>query len=774
MQSKSHVDGNVVCWGRNEHAQLGDDTLTSRSTPASVVGLSDVTALAAALDHTCASLGDGTVSCWGHDNSDVLSEPALSDSLVPQPIAGIGDAVSIDTSYTHACATDAAVERSAGARIPRAVWEWALPVRRPPRGSTLAVTSRSTELPVQAVNRASSSVSPRASDRMFALWLRRSGRGRSHRGCDCASGCPFTACRVLRCPMTSNWCGCSALAMLMAVCLTGCVQRETDSSSCDVGAERCACYPNGTCDDGLECLSNHCVDITATDDESADAAARGPSQSDASSSSADDEPSDGTNDDGPGVTPKPNPDTDDSTEPAADDPATDDTTDETDELKPVASGPTDVSPEGGASGPSLPTDDTATDDTATDDTATDDTVTDDTVTDDTVTDDTVTDDTGTDPPGLDQLAPLPPRATGALDAVSTEKPAATSCATSLNEMDVCRTAIQCADPDACLATFEWIYARSTTASGSTMLELHSLSADGTVIAGDDISETDQSSREVFVWRWGDAEITHPAMSVSSSATALNFDATALVGAMKTCSTCDYDYVLWMSSVVALFPAELNSPRDISYDRTVVGSIRDEESVLWGYMWDGTTPVSARTLALHKVSGDGQFAAGVADGGGPVVLFYANGTKSMPSVGTFRPYEVMDVTEHGEVVVGYGFSDAAGYSLFRWRVDEGVDLIDPLSGYAAIAPFSVDKTGEIMVGVNRVESTSKEGDQVQTFYWDESDGMRPLVDELAERGVELPDNMYLHMPRMSADGTTVVGGGFLGSAAILWRARLVQP
>jgi hypothetical protein len=32
-----------------------------------------------------------------------------------------------------------------------------------------------------------------------------------------------------------------------------------DTSSCQ-GGERCACYPNATCDDGLSCLSNICVD----------------------------------------------------------------------------------------------------------------------------------------------------------------------------------------------------------------------------------------------------------------------------------------------------------------------------------------------------------------------------------------------------------------------------------------------------------------------------------------------------------------------------------
>ncbi len=48
----------------------------------------------------------------------------------------------------------------------------------------------------------------------------------------------------------------------------GCLGAGSSSSNgCEEGAEGCTCYPNDTCDDGLECLSSLCVD---PDDEETD------------------------------------------------------------------------------------------------------------------------------------------------------------------------------------------------------------------------------------------------------------------------------------------------------------------------------------------------------------------------------------------------------------------------------------------------------------------------------------------------------------------------
>ena len=54
-------NGSVVAWGYNNTGQLGDGTVTQRTTPVSINGIDGVTAVAAGYDHTLALKSDGTV-----------------------------------------------------------------------------------------------------------------------------------------------------------------------------------------------------------------------------------------------------------------------------------------------------------------------------------------------------------------------------------------------------------------------------------------------------------------------------------------------------------------------------------------------------------------------------------------------------------------------------------------------------------------------------------------------------------------------------------------
>ena len=65
-------DGTVACWGDNTYGQLGDGTTRSRSAPAVVPALRDVSEVRAARRHTCARLRTGEVRCWGHAADDAL------------------------------------------------------------------------------------------------------------------------------------------------------------------------------------------------------------------------------------------------------------------------------------------------------------------------------------------------------------------------------------------------------------------------------------------------------------------------------------------------------------------------------------------------------------------------------------------------------------------------------------------------------------------------------------------------------------------------------
>jgi alpha-tubulin suppressor-like RCC1 family protein len=93
------ADGTVWCWGDYFYGQLGDGTMDNADahlTPVQVVQgsglLTDVEAIAAGLNHTCALKTDATIWCWGDDSSGQLGDGTTGDEnqLRLEPVQVIG------------------------------------------------------------------------------------------------------------------------------------------------------------------------------------------------------------------------------------------------------------------------------------------------------------------------------------------------------------------------------------------------------------------------------------------------------------------------------------------------------------------------------------------------------------------------------------------------------------------------------------------------------------------------------------------------------------
>ena len=87
-------NGQVRCWGRNHHGQLGDGTFDARSrpTPVRAVGgtgrLGSVTSLGVGDSHTCARLSSGQLRCWGYDTHGELGDGGGIDKTLPVVVQG--------------------------------------------------------------------------------------------------------------------------------------------------------------------------------------------------------------------------------------------------------------------------------------------------------------------------------------------------------------------------------------------------------------------------------------------------------------------------------------------------------------------------------------------------------------------------------------------------------------------------------------------------------------------------------------------------------------
>jgi alpha-tubulin suppressor-like RCC1 family protein len=86
------ASGAVVCWGSNLGGSLGAGSglgAIVSTVPVPVSGLSGVAAIAAGAGSTCAARADGSVSCWGSNANGQLGDGTLTSRSVPTQVQGL-------------------------------------------------------------------------------------------------------------------------------------------------------------------------------------------------------------------------------------------------------------------------------------------------------------------------------------------------------------------------------------------------------------------------------------------------------------------------------------------------------------------------------------------------------------------------------------------------------------------------------------------------------------------------------------------------------------
>lgn len=109
------ANGTVSAWGKNVDGQVGDGSApTQRNTPASVSGLTGITAISAGSNHTSALKSDGTVWSWGFNDSGRLGDGTTGSRSAPVQVTGLTGVMSIAGGGNHGVAL-----KSDGT-----VWSW--------------------------------------------------------------------------------------------------------------------------------------------------------------------------------------------------------------------------------------------------------------------------------------------------------------------------------------------------------------------------------------------------------------------------------------------------------------------------------------------------------------------------------------------------------------------------------------------------------------------------------------------------------------------------
>jgi alpha-tubulin suppressor-like RCC1 family protein len=98
------ASGQVVCWGLNVFGQLGDGTISDRTTPVNVSGLTDAVDVAAGFEHSCARRASGQVVCWGRNDSGQSGDGTTMGRRTPVNVVGLTDGLRITAGDVHSCA----------------------------------------------------------------------------------------------------------------------------------------------------------------------------------------------------------------------------------------------------------------------------------------------------------------------------------------------------------------------------------------------------------------------------------------------------------------------------------------------------------------------------------------------------------------------------------------------------------------------------------------------------------------------------------------------
>jgi alpha-tubulin suppressor-like RCC1 family protein len=97
--------GALYCWGHNMYGRLGVDDRADRDVPTRVGDATDWTSISVGAYHTCGLRTGGNLYCWGHNSSGRLGLDDTMDRLVPTPVGGTGW-VGVSAGGSHTCALD--------------------------------------------------------------------------------------------------------------------------------------------------------------------------------------------------------------------------------------------------------------------------------------------------------------------------------------------------------------------------------------------------------------------------------------------------------------------------------------------------------------------------------------------------------------------------------------------------------------------------------------------------------------------------------------------
>ena len=82
-----HDTGDITCWGRNHHSQVGDGTTAATGSPTSVfLGSTKASFVSVGRYFACAGTDDGSINCWGYNGNGQIGSGNTQTATYPEPL----------------------------------------------------------------------------------------------------------------------------------------------------------------------------------------------------------------------------------------------------------------------------------------------------------------------------------------------------------------------------------------------------------------------------------------------------------------------------------------------------------------------------------------------------------------------------------------------------------------------------------------------------------------------------------------------------------------
>jgi alpha-tubulin suppressor-like RCC1 family protein len=132
------TNGTLWAWGYNGSGQLGDNTITSKTSPVSVVGgFTDWCQVSVGFGHTAAVRTSGTLWAWGCNSCGRLGDGTTINRSSPVSVIG---------GFTDWCQVSASYRHTAAVRTNGTLWAWGINICG--QLGTDTITNRSSPVPV--------------------------------------------------------------------------------------------------------------------------------------------------------------------------------------------------------------------------------------------------------------------------------------------------------------------------------------------------------------------------------------------------------------------------------------------------------------------------------------------------------------------------------------------------------------------------------------------------------------------------------------------------